>query len=281
LVRRHPGIVSLPVPVTPEGRAGLAALLGDPARALVALDFDGTLSPIVADPAAARAHPDAVPALRRVAASIGTLAVITGRPAASAVDLGGFAAVPDLVVLGHYGLERWAGGTLSSPPSAAGVQAARTELPGLLAATAAPDGTRIEDKGHAVAVHTRQTADPQAALDLLRDPLAGLAARHGLAVEPGRMVIELRPQGMDKGQALRTLIELRKRQPSAVMFCGDDLGDVAAFDAVRTLRSEGVPGLTVFSGSAEVTELAQPADLVVDGPDGVVALLNSVADALS
>ena len=121
----------------------------------------------------------------------------------------------------------------------------------------------------------------QAALDLLREPLAGLAARHGLAVEPGRMVIELRPQGMDKGQALRTLIELRKRQPSAVMFCGDDLGDVAAFDAVRTLRSEGVPGLTVFSGSAEVTELAEQADLVVDGPDGVVALLNSVADALS
>ena len=278
---RHPGTVSLPVPVTPEGRAGLAALLGDPAQALIALDFDGTLSPIVADPAAARAHPDAVPALRRVAASIGTLAVITGRPAASAVDLGGFAAVPDLVVLGHYGLERWAGGTLSSPPSAAGVQAARTELPGLLATTAAPDGTRIEDKGHAVAVHTRQTADPQAALDLLRDPLAALAGRHGLAVEPGRMVIELRPQGMDKGQALRTLIELRKRQPSAVMFCGDDLGDVAAFDAVRALRGEGVPGLTVFSGSAEVTELAQPADLVVDGPDGVVALLNSVADALS
>ena len=129
-------------------------------------------------------------------------------------------------------------------------------------------------------MHTRQTADPQAALDRLRDPLAGLAARHALAVEPGRMVIELRPQGMDKGQALRTLIDQRKRPPSAVMFCGDDLGDVAAFDAVRALRGEGVPGLTVFSGSAEVTELAQPADLVVDGPDGVVALLNSLADAL-
>ena len=80
---------------------------------------------------------------------------------------------------------------------------------------------------------------------------------------------------MDKGQALRTLIDQAERQPSAVMFCGDDLGDVAAFDAVRALRGEGVPGLTVFSGSAEVTELAQPADLVVDGPDGVVALLNS------
>ena len=272
------GTASLPVPVTPEGRAGLAALLDDPGRALVGLDFDGTLSPIVADPAKARAHPGAVPALRQVAAVVGTLAVITGRPAASAVDLGGFEEVPGLIVLGHYGLERWADGTLDSPPSLPGVEAARARLPGLLAQADAPDGTRIEDKGHAVAVHTRQAADPQVALDRLRDPLAGLAAQYGLAVEPGRMVIELRPQGMDKGQALRTLVQQRK--PSAVMFCGDDLGDVA-FDAVRELRREGVPGLTVFSGSAEVTALAQPADLVVDGPDGVVALLGALAGAVT
>ena len=124
---------TLPEPVTAEGRAGLAALLADPGRALVALDFDGTLSPIVADPAAARAHPGAVPALGQVAAVVGTVAVITGRPAASAVDLGGFGAVPGLVVLGHYGLERWADGTLESPPSQPGVEAARAELPGLLA----------------------------------------------------------------------------------------------------------------------------------------------------
>jgi len=185
---------------------------------------------------------------------------------------------PGLIVLGHYGLERWSGGTLDSPQALPGVEAARAALPGLLARSGAADGTRIEDKDHAVAVHTRQAADPQAALDRLRGPLAGLAGRHGLAVEPGRMVIELRPQGMDKGQALRTLV--RQRQPSAVMFCGDDLGDVAAFDAVRALRGEGVPGLTVFSGSAEVTELAESADLVVDGPDGVVALLCSLASAV-
>ena len=266
--------------MTPEGRAGLDALLADPGRALVALDFDGTLSPIVADPAAARAHPGAVPALRQVATVVGTLAVITGRPAASAVDLGGFEAVPGLTVLGHYGLERWADGRLESPPSSPpGVEAARAELPALLASAGAPDGTRIEDKGHAVAVHTRQAADPQAALDLLRGPLSSLAARHGLAVEPGRMVIELRPQGMDKGQALRTLA--RQRQPSAVMFCGDDLGDVAAFDTVRALRGAGTPGLTVFSGSAEVTALAETADLVVDGPDGVVALLGALAGAVA
>lgn len=273
------GLGELPEPASPEGRAGLAAILDDPGRALVALDFDGTLSPIVSEPAAARAHPAAGPALRRVAAVVGTLAVITGRPAADAAELGGFAAVPGLIVLGHYGLERWSDGTLDSPAAEPGVAAARAELPGLLAGAGAPDGTRAEYKGHAVAVHTRQAADPQAALDRLRAPLTDLAARHGLTVEPGRMVIELRPRGMDKGQALKTLIA--ERQSGAVMYVGDDLGDLAAFGAVRALRATGIPGLTVCSGSAEVSALATEADLVVDGPDGVVTLLNGLADTLS
>ena len=273
------GTVSLPEPATAEGRAGLAAILGDPRRALIALDFDGTLSPIVSEPSAARAHPEAGPALRRVAALVGTLAVITGRPAADAAELGGFAAVPGLIVLGHYGLERWADGTLDSPAAEPGVAAARAELPGLLASVAAPDGIQTEYKGHALAVHTRQAADPQAALDRLRAPLTELAARHGLTVEPGRLVIELRPSGMDKGQALKTL--LAERHSGAVMYVGDDLGDLAAFGAVRALRATGIPGLTVCSGSAEVSALAAEADLVVDGPDGVVALLNGLADCVS
>jgi trehalose 6-phosphate phosphatase len=255
-----------------------AALLRDPARALIALDFDGTLSPIVADPDTARAHPGAAPALRRLARVVGTLAIITGRPAAAAVKLGGFSGVPGLIVLGHYGWERWQEGRLTSPPSPPGVAAARAELPPILAS--APEGTWTEDKGNAVAVHTRRAADPQGALDALRDPLVALAARTGLTVEPGRLVIELRPPGTDKGTALGTLVT--QRSPGAVMFCGDDLGDAAAFGAVRALRDSGIPGLTVCSGSAETAaELADAADLVVDGPNGVVALLGSLADALT
>ena len=269
----------LPEPVTPEGRAGLAALLAAPGQALAGLDFDGTLSPIVADPAQARAHPDAVPALRRLAGVLGTLAVITGRPAAVAADLGGFGRVPGLIVLGQYGLERWVNGQLTVPPTPPGVAAARAELPALLAEAGAPDGVQAEDKGLAVAVHTRRAADPQAALDRLRGPLAGLAGRHGLTVEPGRLVIELRPAGTDKGNALKNLVAERKSR--AVMFCGDDLGDVAAFGAVRALRGSGIPGLTVCSGSAEVTALAESADLVVDGPDGIAALLTALADTLA
>jgi len=269
----------MPAARTAEGEAGLAAIRREPARALIATDFDGTLAPIVADPREARADPGAVAGLRELAGLVGTLAVITGRPAGEAVELGGFEGVPGLIVLGHYGLERWQDGALTAPPPPAGVEAARERLPGVLADAGAAEGVWVEGKGSAVAVHTRRTADPGAALAALRGPLAGLAAETGLVVEPGRMVIELRPPGMDKGAALTALVAERKA--AAVLFAGDDLGDLAAFGAVRALRAAGHPGVTVCSASGEVSELAAEADLVVDGPGGVAALLGWLARSLA
>jgi trehalose 6-phosphate phosphatase len=269
----------LPVPRTAEGRAALEAILSAPAAALIAMDFDGTLSPIVADPREARAHPGAVAGLRELAGLVGTLAVITGRPAGEAVELGGFGSIPGLIVLGHYGWERWEDGALSAPPPPPGVATARARLPELLAEAGAPEGIRIEDKGSALAVHTRRTADPAAALAAVADPLADLAAATGLTLEPGRLVIELRPPGMDKGSALTALAAERKS--GAILFAGDDLGDLPAFGAVRALRASGHPGLTVCSASGEVSELAAEADLVVAGPDEVASLLRSLARSLA
>jgi trehalose 6-phosphate phosphatase len=271
-------VTRLPRAVTPEGQAGLDALLRSPRRALIATDFDGTLAPIVADPRDARPLPGAVPALKRLARAVGTLAVITGRPAAEAVAYGGLDAVPGLIVLGHYGWQRWQDGELDGPDSPPAVQAARQALPDMLSQVGAAEGTWIEDKGHALAVHTRRTADPEAALRLLRGPLGDLAAELGLAAEPGRMVIELRPPGMDKGAALTGLA--RERAADPVMFCGDDLGDLPAFAAVRALRPDGIRGWAVASASAESPQVAAAADLVVQGPDGIVALLAAIAAEL-
>ncbi len=235
----------IPTPVTAAGRAGLAALLADPGQALVALDFDGTLAPIVADPAEARALPEAVAALRALAPLLGTLAVITGRPAAKAVSYGSLDRVPGIIVLGHYGRQRWAEGTLVTQPPPPGLQTARDRLPAVLAAAGAADGTLIEDKAEALAVHTRRAAAP----------------------------------GADKGHALRDLAAEDSR--SAIMFGGDDLGDRPAFRAIRELRAAGQPGLAVCSASAEVAELAAEADLVVDGPSGITALLAWLAQTIS
>jgi trehalose 6-phosphate phosphatase len=253
-------------------------MAADPAHALFATDYDGTLAPIVDDPAKAVPAAGAVAALTRLAGLVGTVAVISGRAAADAVSLGGLSAVPGLIVLGHYGAQRWEAGVLSTPPAPPGVQAVREALPGLLADVAAPEGTRVEDKGTALAVHTRQTADPAAALALLREPLSRLAERAALALEPGKLVLEIRPPGTDKGTALRELAA--ERAARTAMFCGDDLGDLTAFAAISRLRAEGIPGCAVASASAETPQVAEAADLVVDGPPGIVRFLSALADAV-
>lgn len=267
---------------TPAGHEGLAAILDNPARALIAFDYDGTLAPIVDDPAKAIPHPGIVAGLSDLAPRVGTVAIVTGRPAQVAVDLGGFAAAPGLdrlVVLGHYGLERWdaAGGvveTVAAPPGLAQARAALTELLDSLQLSAAD----IEDKGLSVAVHVRRFADAELAVERLNQPLRALADRCGLVAEPGRRVIELRPAGMDKGRAIRSLVQ--ELAPRAVAFTGDDLGDLAAFAEVERLRGEGFAGLLVCSGSVEESALRQGADLVVDGPAGVSRFIAGLADSL-
>ncbi|MGI5492753.1 trehalose-phosphatase [Microtetraspora malaysiensis] len=263
---------------TETGRAGLAAVLEDPSGAVIGLDFDGTLSPIVPDPASARIHPDAPAVLVRLGELVRSVVIVTGRPALQALVLGeasdgpSLADVPGLVVLGHYGLERWERGEVTAPPPPPGLDRVRAELPTV---TRGFDGVLIEDKGRAVAVHTRTAADPEGALLALSEPVAKLAAASGLIVEPGRLVLELRPPGMDKGRALRGF--LAERAARSVMFFGDDLGDIAAFDAVATC---GLPGVRVCSGSAEVTRLVEHADTVVDGPEGVVRFLGALASSV-
>ncbi len=276
-------MTELPTPRTPAGVAGLRALVERPAEALLAFDFDGVLSPIIEDPARAVAHPGAVPALARLARHVRALAIVTGRPVETVMGLGGFAGVPELgklLVLGHYGEERWDAqtGEITAPPLPPSVSAVRAKLPDLLAQWGAPDGTTIEDKKRAVAVHFRRTADPAAATELLAPRLTELAEQYELTAQPGRYVVELKPRGMDKGMALQSLVA--DLQPRCVSYAGDDLGDLPAFAAVDELRSEGLLGLMICSGSSEVTLLSDRADLVLAGPDGVVSFLEALAERL-
>ncbi len=268
--------MSLPQPRTDEGRAGLAALLAAPGDALVALDFDGTLSPIVPDPDSSRLVDGGAEALRAVAARVGRLAVVTGRPAKRAVELGEFASVPGIIVEGQYGAEQWQDGVLAAPEPAPGLATMRAALPDVL--DGADPGVWIEDKTLGLVVHTRRTRDPEGELERVAPRVVALAEEHGLEASAGRAVVEVRSPGVDKGGAIRRLVA--DHRPAAVLYAGDDLGDLPAYDAVEALRAEGTPGLTVCSSSDEVTELAARADLVVDGPAGVVGLLTALADAI-
>lgn len=267
----------LPDPKTAAGRLGLAAVLADPARAVVAIDYDGTLAPIVDRPEDARPQPGATAALAALAATVGRCAVVSGRSAKDAVAVGDLDAIPGLVVVGHYGLESWIDGKLDSPPPEPGVGMARPLVAELVAA-AALDGVHVEDKIQSLVVHTRPARDPAAALAALSEPVQAIARGCGLEVVPGRMVLELRPPGVDKGYAVRGLAE----GWGAVGYVGDDLGDLPAFAAVEALRAYGVPGFTAasVSGDDAPAELADRADIVLDGPPAVVAFLATLAEAI-
>jgi trehalose 6-phosphate phosphatase len=269
-------------PVSDAGILAMKAVLQHPDDTLIGVDFDGTLAPIIDNPDEAFAHPEAVAALSRLGHLVGVIAVITGRPAQTAVRLGGFQQVPGLermVVLGQYGVERWDAATdeFSIPPEPASITAVSRELPGILEELGLTD-VRVEHKGRAIGVHTREMGDSVTAFERLAEPLEELAARHGLLIEPGKNVLEIRAPGFDKGDALRQLVA--EKEIRSVIFAGDDLGDLPAFRAVEQLRGEGVPGLLICSASHEEDALSELSDLVVDGPQGIADWLTRLADDL-
>jgi trehalose 6-phosphate phosphatase len=265
-----------------RAQSRLDAVLAHPEQTLIGIDFDGTLAPIVSDPEQAHAHPGAVAALARLGTLLGTVAIITGRPARTAVRLGGFRGVDGLghlVVLGQYGVERWDAATdeFVIPPEPGQVAALEEEIPPLLDRLG-QGAARVEHKGRAVVVHTRQLPDPDASFEALSGPLTDLADRHAMVVEPGKNVLEIRSPGVDKGVALREIVA--ERGARQVVFIGDDLGDLPAYRVVEEMRGEGLGGLLVCSASHEEDALSDLADVVVPGPDGVAAWLEELADTL-
>ena len=264
-----------------------AALVAVARSTVVGLDFDGTLAPIVDDPESAHIHPDAPEALLALSSVVRAVAVVTGRPARKVLALGGLDEVGreigeagrELFVFGQYGFERWTSTSrrVVSPRPPPGLAGFLRELPAVLRDADAADAF-VEDKGLAIAVHTRRLDDPTGAFERLEPRLRDLAARYDMAVEPGRNVVEARSPGMDKGIVVRDLAQ--DLGAGGFLFAGDDLGDLEAFAAVEELREQGLPTLLVCSASDEESALLDRSDVVVKGPDGVLDLLRQlVADA--
>ena len=251
----------------------LAAMVAVAPRAALFLDFDGTLAPIVDDPAAARVLPAARLALARLVPLLGTVAVVSGRPAAFLVDALG---IEHLVYAGTYGLERVVDGVVVLDPRVAPwldavariADEAEAALPGLL----------VERKGRvAVTVHWRTQPDRGSEATAWAE---AAASRLGLDALRGRMAVELRPPvPVDKGT---TVIDLA-RDSTVAAFAGDDAGDLPAFAALRaSVRSGALEhAVTIGVASDEGPPEVGTADVVVEGPSGLADLLDALADEIS
>lgn len=261
-------------PTSDEIAAAFEPILNDPDRAGVFSDFDGTLAPIVDDPKTAMPLEGAVDALGAVARGVARVGVISGRPASFLLQH--LDRVP-VSMWGLYGLERVAeddeGERIVVPSPEAeewreAIQEAATHLE-----EQAGDQMSVERKGLTVVIHFRRAPELE---DQARETAESAAESTGLVVHPGRMSFELRPPVTgDKG----TVLEEAASGLAAACFFGDDSGDLAAFDALdRLAENEGMATVKVGVRSEEAPpELLERADLVVEGPPGVVKVLRLLA----
>ncbi len=239
-------------------------------EAALFLDYDGTLAPIVDDPAGARPVPGVPELLARLGARFGVVAVVSGRPLAYLQ--GALGRPPGVRMAGLYGMEEiGADGVLRRDPAAEGWRGSVQEVTDVLSRDA-PPGVEVEPKGLAVTVHWRRAPEAE---EWVREAAASAAARTGLRAEPGRMSVELRPPvAADKGTVVA---RLGARHPVVGCF-GDDLGDIPAFEAVAALGRAGAATVTVVVADAESPpQLLAMADVSVAGPEAAVALLEAIA----
>jgi trehalose 6-phosphate phosphatase len=262
----------VPMPPLPPLPDLLVPLAESPHRSALCLDFDGTLAAIVVDPLAARPLPGVADLLARLAAHLGLVAVISGRPASFLQSV--LASPSGVRLIGLYGLEEvGSDGSRILAPGAAPWEAVITELVALARATA-PDGIYVEPKGLTMTLHWRNAPGEA---DWVSAFVAQQSKARGLAVHSGRHELELRPPlAVDKGTVVRRLVA----GFDAVAAFGDDIGDLPAFDALAELSRTGVAVARVAAVDAESPAVvADRADLVVEGPAGAVALLERLAQA--
>ena len=243
------------------------------APAGLATDFDGTLAPIVADPARVAAATGAREALEELARRIAVVALITGRRAGDARRLVG---TDQVAIAGNHGVEWMAPGQAEAAPDPREAEV-RTALGRMLAAVPSDLGLSIEDKGLSATVHYRNAPNPSEArrrmleaLDAASDPV--IARRYG------RMSVELRaPLLGDKGMAIHQIADRYGLAGLVVM--GDDVTDLDMFRAAHELRTKRRLRATVVAvgaGDEVPAEVGAAADVVIADTAAAVALLQAL-----
>lgn len=246
--------------------ADLSALAATP-RLVVALDFDGTASPLVADPMAARALPEVAAQVERLAALPDTVvAYVSGR---SMHDLRVITEHTDdspIALAGSHGAQYWFPGEGDADaPGEATEEGAREEL----WAAARPiierhEGAEFEPKTFGMGVHTRRAdRDTEEQVFAEIDALVAERFPHWRR-RSGHRVLEFSSRTEGKDAAMTALRE--RFDATGILFAGDDVTDE---DALRHL----LPGdLGVHVGSPP-----SAASVFVDGVEDLAALLEVLA----
>jgi trehalose 6-phosphate phosphatase len=240
-------------------------------------DADGTISPLAATPQDAKLS-------LRARSLLGALSrrchvvVISGR---TLVDVRRLVGLRNVTYVGSHGLATYIDGRDELDPAVRPYVRYAQQAMAELAPLRRVDGILFEEKLTGVAIHYRLTRNAeQARADIMRAIAAAGSAAHFDLIE-GVKVVELRPRlGINKGTSVRALVNRLRLE--GLLYVGDDLTDVEAFEAIRDLRrGPNVDGVAVAVHHQEASPLVEAAaDYVVDGIPGVELLLDHVLRAL-
>jgi trehalose 6-phosphate phosphatase len=233
------------------------------------LDFDGTLAHVVAKPEAARPFPEVSDTLEALASRYPAVALLSGR---RADDLHSLVRARGVLYFGVYGAEQFEDGRLIHPPQAEEWRAMASRLAREAEALIVAEGltgTDVEYKDTAVSIHYRRAKQAHAGEAIL-DWAVSAAPRKGFEASLGRMVVELRPQGVSKASAVERVV--RERDLKWALVAGDDFSDLPALARAGELL--GKRALRIGIESDESPEgLRDVSDLVVSDPKEIVAIL--------
>lgn len=219
----------------------------EPARYALFFDVDGTLATIKSRPEDVSIPANVRENLSRLAALCdGALALVSGRPVR---ELDALVSPLELPLAGVHGAERRDGqGNIERVAlSAETVNALAAELGPAIAAL---PGTQLESKGMAFALHYRRAPQFREAIEQLADSLVMRFPE--LVKQPGKCVVELKPDGISKGAAIASFMQQPPFSGRIPVFIGDDLTDEAGFNVVNAMEGISVKvgeGQTVARGS--------------------------------
>jgi trehalose 6-phosphate phosphatase len=197
------------------------------------LDFDGTLVELADSPDAIAVPPALAPMLERIRRRLdGRLAIVSGR---SLADLERHLPLHGIAFSGSHGLElQLADGTRLPLSAPLGLDEVREQVE---AFAAAADGLIVEEKPAGIALHYRKAPRQAERADAF---MSALARKRGFSIQRGSMVVELRPDGATKGDALKAFMTEPEFHGARPVFVGDDLTDEHAFGAAAALGGAGI-----------------------------------------